>query len=153
METICDRLLLDHQHCDALFMRATGAVIDRNWQDGETSFCLFAAALERHMSMEEGILFPAFEQAFRHPEGPLAILRNEHGEIRGMVDRMSGSIAHRDAVEFLIHAETYTLLLQQHEMKEGQMLYPLLDKVLHLSAKRQQILHAMNTFREPGARV
>jgi hemerythrin-like domain-containing protein len=151
VDTICDYLLLDHKRCDELFTRAENHISQKNWQDGDLSFRLFHDALKQHMRMEEKVLFPAFEQAIRNSEGPLSMLRMEHGQIRGMVNRMSDAVARMDPVEFLIHSETYTLLSQQHSMKEEEMLYPLLDKILFLSAKREQILHAMTEFREPRA--
>lgn len=151
METICDYLLLDHQHCDELFARAENHVSRKNWQDGDGCFRLFHDALKQHMRMEEKILFPAFEQAIRNSEGPLSMLRMEHRQIRGMVERMSDAVVRQDHVEFLIHSETYTLLQQQHSLKEEEMLYPLLDKILFLSAKRDQIVRAMAEFREPAA--
>lgn len=151
MDTICDYLLLDHKRCDDYFIRAENHISQHNWQEGDASFRLFHDALKQHLRMEEKVLFPAFEQAIRNSEGPLGMLRMEHGQIRGMVSRMSDAVARQDTVEFLIHSETFLLLLQQHSMKEEEILYPLLDKILFLSAKREQIIHAMREFREPDA--
>lgn len=151
MDTICDYLQFDHKRCDDYFMRAENHISQHNWTEGDASFRLFQDALKQHLRMEEKILFPAFEQAIRNSEGPIAMLRMEHRLIRGILDRMSDAVARMDAVEFLIHSETFTLLLQQHSLKEEEILYPLLDKILFLSAKRDQIIHAMAEFREPDA--
>lgn len=153
MGTICDYLLLDHQRCDDFFAHLEESVGQHDWQEAGVRFRLFHDELKQHLRMEEKILFPAFEQAIRDSGGPIGMLRLEHGRIRGIIERMSDAVARTDPVDFLLHAETFTILLQQHSQKEEEMLYPLLDKILFLSNKRDQIIHAMTEFRrtEPHA--
>lgn len=146
MGTICDYLLLDHKRCDDFFAYLEESVGRHDWKEAETRFRQFHDALKQHMRMEEKVLFPAFEQAIRDSGGPITMLRMEHGRIRGIIDRMADAVGRTDTADFLLHAETFTLLLQQHSLKEEEMLYPLLDKILFLSNKREQVIHAMTEF-------
>lgn len=148
MATICDYLLLDHKRCDDFFTGLEESVGRQDWKEAGIRFRLFHDALRQHMRMEEKVLFPAFEQAIRDCGGPIGMLRIEHGRIRGIIDRMSDAVGRSDTTDFLLHAETFTLLQQQHSYKEEEMLYPLLDKILSLSNKREQVIHAMTEFQQ-----
>jgi hemerythrin-like domain-containing protein len=57
-------------------------------------------------------------------------MRAEHAEMRELFERLAAAAAARDADEFLGLAETLNLLVQQHNMKEEQVLYALMDESL-----------------------
>lgn len=147
MNTICAFLNLDHQRCDDLFSRAETRIAQRLWDDATDSFRLFHDALRQHIRMEEKVLLPAFIQAIPDSTAPVSMLHMEHLQIRGIADRMSDAILRLDPVDFVLHAETYTLLMQQHTLKEEDMLYPLLDRVLE--RKRDKIISAMSEYLDP----
>ncbi len=130
METICDYLVYDHQRCDALFSQVETSVASREWPRAEQSFQLFSSAVDRHIRTEEGILFPTFEKAIRGSGMPLGMLRVEHQRIRAIVGRLYDALCRSDPVDFMLHTETLALLMQQHNIKEEDMLYPLLDRIL-----------------------
>lgn len=141
MKTICDWLAYDHKRCDDLFARADGSVVQRDWEQAALHFLHFHQALERHLVMEESILFPAFRNAVPNAAGPLGMLHVEHGHIRGMAERIHEALSRSDPVDFMIHSETFALLMQQHSLKEEDMLYPMLDRLL--SAHAADIVRAM----------
>lgn len=147
MDTICEYLRFDHKRCDDFFDQAETSVAQRNWKDAFNHFRAFHDALKQHIRMEEKILFPTFEQVIQGSAGPISILRLEHQQIRGIVSRMAESINQFNAIDYVLHAETLTLLMQQHTMKEEDMLYPLLDKAL--ASKRVPIIRAMEEFIAP----
>jgi hemerythrin-like domain-containing protein len=147
MDTICEYLRFDHKRCDDLFAQAETSIAQRNWKNALEHFRQFHDALRQHIRMEEKVLFPTFEQTIPGSSGPVGMLRMEHRQIHGIVSRMSEAIDRFDAVDYVLHAETLTLLMQQHTMKEEDMLYPLLDKAL--AAKRSNIIRAMAEFLEP----
>jgi hemerythrin-like domain-containing protein len=149
MDTICDYLVFDHKRCDDLFTQVESSIIERNWKDAEANFHYFHDVLKQHIRMEEKVLFPAFEQAIDHSDGPVSMLRMEHSQIRGIVDRMSEALSRLDAIDFLLHSETFTILMQQHSMKEEEMLYPLLDRAL--DGKCDKIIRAMAEFMQLSA--
>jgi len=147
MDTICEYLRFDHKRCDDLFYGIETSIARRSWKDAFAHFHLFHDALRQHIRMEEKVLFPAFEQVIPGSSGPVAMLRQEHQQIRVIISRLSDAINRFNAVDYALHAETYTLLMQQHTMKEEDMLYPLLDKAL--ACKRESIIRAMEEFMAP----
>jgi len=141
MDTICAYLKHDHQRCDDLFDQAETCVAQRNWQGAIDYFSRFQNLLRQHIHVEENILLPAFVQALEGAAGPAAMLRSEHRQIDGIVDRMLEALHRFDPADYVLHAETLTLLMQQHALKEEDMLYPLLDRAL--ACKRDKIISAM----------
>lgn len=147
MDTICDFLKHDHQRCDDLFYQTETSIAQRNWKAAIDSFRSFQDVLRLHIRMEEKILLPAFEQTLDGGADPVAMLRSEHKQINGIVNRMWDAIQRFDPAEYVLHAETLTLLMQQHTLKEEEMLYPLLDRAL--ACKRSKIINAMAEFLAP----
>lgn len=147
MNTICDYLSHDHHHCEEIFHRMQGSLDRQDWTDLDMDFREFDDVLKQHMRMEEKVLFPAFLRFLRHADGPITMLRLEHQHIQTVLERMLGALKRFNAIDFLLHTETLTLLMKQHYAKEEEMLYPLLDRVL--SDKRASILDAMNECMAP----
>jgi hemerythrin-like domain-containing protein len=148
MGNICDFLVYDHKRCDDLFSRVATSVALKEWLHAEEYFQLFNRALDRHLRVEETVVFPAFENAIRGSGAPIAMLRVEHQRIRAIVDRMFDSLCRYDPVDFTLHTETYALMMQQHSMKEEDMLYPLLDRIL--GVRTAEIVEAMREKIEPA---
>jgi hemerythrin-like domain-containing protein len=86
--------------------------------------------MERHFAVEEETLFPAFETHTGMSAGPTEVMRMEHAEMRELFERLAAAATARDADEFLGLAETLNLMMQQHNMKEEQVLYALMDESL-----------------------
>lgn len=119
-----------HQQCDTLFARAEHAAEQGDWTACAAAFEDFAAQIERHFGTEEDVLFPAFETATGMRNGPTQMMRMEHGQMRGLIGQMRATLAARDAEGFGGGAETLLILMQQHNIKEENILYPLCDRAL-----------------------
>lgn len=144
MKTICTYLKDDHMRCDALFEQAQASVAQGDWAQAEASFAGFCQALERHMAMEDTVLFPAFEAAIGSANGPTAGMRTEHRHIRGLVERLAESIRQRHVQYFFDHVDTFQMLMQQHNLKEEDMLYPLAERML--ASRANEIIGVMNAL-------
>jgi len=120
----------DHDQCDQLFAEAENAVADGKWADAESGFGQFRSATLRHFQREESILFPAFEDRTGMTQGPTSVMRDEHEQIRGVLEVMAGTLASRDSAAYLGHSETLLMLLRQHNLKEEQILYPMVDRAM-----------------------
>lgn len=144
MDTIGRYLEVDHAHCDALFADARRAVRKGLWREAEQAFATFCHALERHLLMEERIVFPAFENAIGAASAPTASMRSEHLRIRGMVQRLSNALRERDTEAFLIHAGTLGIVLYQHSEREEGVLYPMIERVL--APHCHKLVAAMQAF-------
>jgi iron-sulfur cluster repair protein YtfE (RIC family) len=123
-------LVHHHKHCDDLFARAEQACAEGDWADGAAGFTRLERELESHFQSEEELLFPAFESATGMRSGPTAMMRAEHGQMRELLARMGADLAARDGDAFGGDAETLLILMQQHNMKEENILYPMCDQVL-----------------------
>ena len=80
--------------------------------------------------MEERVLFPQIERASGHSGGPTQVMRMEHEQMRGLFDNLAELIQNESRDEFLGGAETLLILMQQHNMKEEQIVYPMADQLL-----------------------
>ena len=130
MATITAFLTIDHRHCDDLFAAAAQAAERGDWARCRERFDAFRQALMRHMTIEEQMLFPAFEQATGISEGPTRVMRHEHQELLARLDDVSAAISAGDAARFLASVGSFTALMTLHSTKEENVLYPMCDEVL-----------------------
>ena len=63
------------------------------------------------------------------------MMRYEHEQVRGLIGNMAESIENKDKDASLSLAESMMILLQQHNMKEEQMLYAMCDRQLPVALK------------------
>jgi len=61
--------------------------------------------------------------------GPTQVMRMEHEQMRSLIASLTDVVEQQDQSEFLGEAETLLVLMQQHNMKEEQILYPMIDRV------------------------
>lgn len=123
-------LFQHHKHCDEIFARAEESCADGDWASGEQAFALLHGQLETHFTSEEELLFPAFETATGMTSGPTEVMRGEHRQMRDLLAQMKAALASRDSDAFGGAAETLLILMQQHNMKEENILYPMCDNAL-----------------------
>ena len=119
----------DHHRCDEYFLAAERAVDAQDWDAAQHAFQDFRQATERHLAMEEQVLFVAYE-AVAGAAGPSQVMRREHEQMRELFDDLARALVERAGSEFLGLSETLLVLMQQHNMKEEQMLYPMCDRLL-----------------------
>jgi hemerythrin-like domain-containing protein len=120
----------DHRICDDLWTAVEAAVDAGDGARVASSFAAFDAAMRRHIDMEEQVLFPAFEEATGITMGPTRVMRAEHQQMRGLLDQMARAVGHDDGA-LVDHGDTLMMLIQQHNMKEEGMLYPMCDQHLY----------------------
>jgi len=141
MSTILDFLGSDHRACDDLFASAESAVAKKDWNSARSLFDQFQAAMARHLAMEEDVLFPAFETQTGMTSGPTEVMRMEHAQMRDLLQEMDKALAAGNQAGFLGLSETLNMLMQQHNLKEENMLYPMSDRVL--GSVRDRVIHDM----------
>jgi hemerythrin-like domain-containing protein len=120
-------LTQQHRACDQRFAACEAAVRGKDWNTLTTAFAAFSETLERHFTLEENVLFPAFEEATGIVQGPTTVMRMEHQEMRELLEDMHKAARRQDRNQFLDLGETLLILNQQHNMKEENMLYPMFD--------------------------
>jgi hemerythrin-like domain-containing protein len=130
MGLISDYMNRDHKHCDDAFARAEDRAAASDWPGLTRDGGMFLREIERHIGLEEKLLFPAFEERTGMTSGPTETMRLEHEQMRGMFAQMRAAIEAKDTALYLGVSETLLILLQQHNMKEESMMYPMLDQAL-----------------------
>ena len=130
MVSITHTLTHIHRECDGFFVGAENAVVKNNWDEALRLFHQFRATMEQHLQQEEQVLFPAFEQRSGISMGPTQMMRMEHVPMRELLQAMQASLAERNRQQYLGQSETLLALMQQHNVKEENVLYPMTDRVL-----------------------
>lgn len=136
---ISDYMKPEHRACDNLFAEAEGAVINGNFAAAETFFTQFSDETLRHFHKEESVLFPTFEEVTGMREGPTQMMRQEHEQIRELIIRLGKAVEAKDKDTYLAVAEPLMILMQQHNMKEEQMLYAMCDRSIPDESKEDTI--------------
>ncbi|MCU7836037.1 MAG: hemerythrin domain-containing protein [gamma proteobacterium symbiont of Taylorina sp.] len=119
-----------HKECDDLFAAAENSIASGDWDNGVSQWLEFTNELENHFSREETIIFPEFESKTGSVGGPTQMMRMEHEQMRSLVSELSKAAADKDMEQFLGLSETLMVTMQQHNMKEEQMLYPMIDHAM-----------------------
>ena len=140
MQTIAEFMSTGHQGCDEAFAIAEETVVAGNWGEAETAFANFRADMAKHFRMEEEHLFPSLVAA-GGPSGPVQMMRMEHAQMNTLIEQMAVALTHQDARGYGGLSETLLMAMQQHNLKEEQILYPIADNVL--SAERESLLSLM----------
>ena len=130
MSLIPEYMTGKHRECDELFSDAESMVANNNWSVAREKWQLFTQELNEHFSQEEEVLFPQFEQATGMTSGPTEVMRMEHQQVRALVQSLDEALAAEDKDSFLGLSETLMVLIQQHNMKEEMMLYPMMAQNL-----------------------
>lgn len=134
MTTISDFMSNDHRACDKLFALAEESAAKGNWEKASDQFAAFRRETEHHLAMEEETLFPAFDEQAGMAGGPTHVMRSEHQQMRQVIDDMAARLAAKDSDGYLGLSETLMLLMQQHNMKEEQILYRMMDQAFGAEA-------------------
>ena len=143
MSTIKEFLALDHQRCDHLFADMEDKA-GKSLENSKDAYKEFVNETEKHFQMEERVMFVEFEAKTGMTEGPTAMMRHEHTQMRQLMKQMGEAIEDNNKDRFFGLSETLMMLLQQHNMKEEQMLYPMAQQ--HLSAEADRIISMMESI-------
>ena len=79
--------------------------------------------------MEEELLFPALLAA-GGPAGPVQMMNMEHAQMNSLLGNMATVLANKDAHAYSGLSETLLIVMQQHNLKEEQILYPIAERLL-----------------------
>ena len=140
MTTIAEFMTADHKTCDDEFAVAEEHALDGDWSKAETAFNAFRDDMARHFRMEEDALFPALLSA-GGPSGPVHVMLMEHEQIKELLEQMAVAVTQKNAEKYGGLSETLLIVMQQHNHKEENILYPITDQIL--AAERAALLANM----------
>lgn len=141
MTTIRSFMTDDHRRCDDFFAEAEQAIGKKNIEAARAAFGHFRSAVLAHFECEEKTLFPTFEAKTGMSMGPTQVMRMEHQQMRALFDDAQSAIDAGDTDDYLGIAETLLIMMQQHNMKEENILYPMCDQ--HLTDELPAVLERL----------
>ncbi|PVV08036.1 MAG: hypothetical protein B6D77_12745 [gamma proteobacterium symbiont of Ctena orbiculata] len=135
MKTINDSMVLDHRRCDELFIEMEQAILQHKWPEANRLCQEFTASMEHHFKIEEELLFPALEAASPQASGPINMMMLEHDQMRHLMSQLTSSLENMTNTLSAGYIDTLLVTMQQHNMKEENILYPLADSAVPDIAK------------------
>lgn len=133
-----------HRYCDDAFVQVEQAAEKGDWPQCLTLTREFINTMDAHFAAEENILFPAFENATGNTMGPTHVMRMEHAQMRELFEQMLNAAETANKKTFQGVTETLLILMEQHNMKEENILYPMCDQHLHSAELIQKIQTELN---------
>lgn len=133
---IAELLAEQHRVCDADFAQIEQAGHSGDWARAKRTAQDFVEHTEAHFGREEDILFPSLLKAAPNASGPVAAMRQEHMQMRLQFDELLAAVDRNDIDELADVAEGLLMLMQQHNAKEENVLYPIADQALSHELKR-----------------
>ncbi len=129
----------EHRACDDHFAAAEQAAVNGDWETAEKEFLAFSNDTLTHFKREEDELFPAFETQTGNTQGPTQVMRYEHEQVKGLIGKLAEALEAQDRDAYLSLCESMMILLQQHNMKEEQMLYAMCERLLPPDLKEETL--------------
>lgn len=142
MSSIEGFMSVDHRKCDESYASMEESIVRQSWDEASSRFSDFNALLQLHLSAEEEVMFPAFEEVTGMTQGPTQVMRMEHTQMRGSLDQIAESIEKQNYSRLTGLLETLMILMQQHNMKEEQMLYRMADEAF--GDRKSEVLKKMS---------
>jgi len=139
MTTILEFMSVDHNRLDnKIKMYSTEKLVDI--ERAENIFLFFKSELERHIIWEEDILFPVFERKTGIKDGgPTSVMRMEHVQIKNYLQEIKRKL-HAKKIQDPCKEEVDLLkLLELHNQKEENILYPGVDNLTNEQEKKKMI--------------
>jgi len=144
MAIIKEFMTQDHRDCDDTFAAMEQKANSEGLAAAQEDYKKMASEMEHHFQMEERVLFPAFEEKTGMTQGPTQMMRMEHTQMRSLIQEIGEALDVDNKDRFFGLTETMMIMLQQHNMKEEQMLYTMIQQ--HMSAENDQLIMMMDAM-------
>lgn len=120
---IKDYMIKEHRECDELLSQFEDAILNNNLDEAKAKFVEYCNETERHFLEEEQVMFIEFENKTGIRDGPTKVMTMEHNMVRETIKEMKIALDSNNKERLLGLIESVMLIIQQHNMKEEQMLY------------------------------
>lgn len=125
----------------ATFIRHAEA---REWDEAREQFTAFAAALDRHIRIEEEIVFPLFERASWMTPSQVRLMQLEHEEILCATGGIGGALAHQLIDAVLVGVGRLEDVLEPHNAQEERVIYPVADRAMTPLERRRVMARVLD---------
>jgi len=133
--TIKDFMTNMHRECDQLLTQAEDFLDNGQFDEALAKYIAFKEETLQHFTMEEEYLFPMLEEKSGMGNmGPTNVMRMEHAQAKSLFEKMDEAYNAKDKERAFALGESMNILLQQHNLKEEQMLYTMMNSALSENA-------------------
>ena len=149
VETLSFSSLLEiHKDLKELFLEHQEALLDGDLIQAGHRLEEFERTLLDHMRKEEDLLLPVYERAGAIPGGPPVLFTGEHKRMRELLAGFKQALSSleqnpggrkRGILALLDRQATFKNLMEHHDLREANILFPALDRVTS-AAERREIL-------------
>jgi hemerythrin-like domain-containing protein len=146
--TVTGHLTADHRRLDSILEEVVRLAQAGDAAGALDRFQIFRAGLDRHIDVEEQLLFPMFEERSGVRTGPTLVMRSEHGSIRDAMKLIGTHLSDGALGSALAIVAQLTGLLERHNAKEEKILYPMSDRLA--AADLPVLLRQMVEYQEPS---
>jgi hemerythrin-like domain-containing protein len=128
-----------HRQLDALFLEHQEALVGLELERAQERLALYRESLRAHMDFEDACVIPLYARLPRVRGGGEELFTGEHARLRELLDDVSEIVeplgrGSADLRRRVVHAfdrsALFKALLEHHDLREGQLLYPRLAAAL-----------------------
>ncbi|WP_457750348.1 hemerythrin domain-containing protein [Sulfurimonas sp.] len=143
--TIKDFMTNKHRECDYLLTQAEDLLEKGEFDDALAKYIAFKNETLLHFTMEEEYLFPMLEEKSGMGNmGPTNVMRMEHTQAKSLFEKLDEAYNAKDKERAFSLGESMNILLQQHNLKEEQMLYTMMNSAL--AQDSQEIVEKLQNY-------
>ena len=143
--TIKDFMTNKHRECDYLLTQAEDLLDKGEFDEALSRYMAFKNETLLHFKIEEEYLFPMLEEKSGMGNmGPTNVMRMEHAQAKSLFEKMDEAYDAKDKERAFALGESMNILLQQHNLKEEQMLYTMMNSTLAEDA--QEIVQKLQNY-------
>jgi len=140
-DSVSSLLGVDHERLDGILGETKRHVGAGSRQEAARRFADFREGLERHIVLEEEVLFPVLEKLTGMTDGgPTAVMRAEHREIRRLLGEVASILEGESEGDTVAPMAALTGILLAHNGKEERILYPMADRALADAPERSEVM-------------
>lgn len=129
----------DHARLGELLTHAAEEIGSGDALAAAAAFAELACGLERHMDMEEHVLFPVFEKASGMTVGPTAVMCREHETFRELLAGIEAALGRGDLDEADDKLREMSEVFQAHHLTEENFIYSGTDERLGAEARDELV--------------
>lgn len=117
-----------HLLLEELLASVREAAENESFAEARQSLAWFRIELDKHMRVEEQLMFPLFEVITGLSDGPTHVRRAEHRQINALLDRIALALAEDVGIDE--ETARLTAMLDAHDFEEQQMLRPVNERMV-----------------------
>ncbi len=137
--SVGEYLQQDHRRLDAMLGEVEWLASRGLFNKANERFQELRCGLERHVHIEEEIVFRKYEAITHVRNGPTRRMRLEHQQIRQAIEQVDHELAAGNAVGVQEAIALFERLTDEHDRTEEHVVYPAIDRALRSDAPAAMI--------------